>query len=472
MKITDKFYNNTLMLSMALIVPVGILAPLGLWIPLMLTGIIFFTDPRVRYNIFRKRGFVFILVILFLALSLLSLLWNENKLFSLFNILKFFTLIISILSFIEIVNLNKENVKTKYFLFASISISAFFLIIDLYFNMAIKPWLAYCFDILVGDKSDAKILSWNAYFWKYYIDGVMGGASGHYNRGISILLIFFPIAAALIWNNKKLVCIVLILSSIAIILGPSKTAILAIILNLAVFFMTVTIKKYAIYFFACITFFYVFFAPFFLVNKNFETYTKKEGEFYDIQAKAANNRNFIQTQELTLVDKIFLFKITMDQYSIKEFMLLKINNLKLNFVHREAIWSYTRSKIEKRPIAGYGFASSRFIDKGFRIKNNLGRDVTLIPLHPHNNIMQIWLELGFLGAILLASMYVFIWIKILKIVHICKYKAGLLSASFSSVLLIGQSSYGLWQNWWLASLGFCIIFSLLVFKAKDNESTI
>lgn len=74
-----------------------------------------------------------------------------------------------------------------------------------------------------------------------------------------------------------------------------------------------------------------------------------------------------------------------------------------------------------------------------------------LPLHPHNGAIQIWLELGFIGALLAA----FLSFKIIKNfwgkAHSKKevaYALGLYSSSFTMICV----SYGLWQSWWLSGL--------------------
>ena len=75
-------------------------------------------------------------------------------------------------------------------------------------------------------------------------------------------------------------------------------------------------------------------------------------------------------------------------------------------------------KILSKPILGHGVGTSRLI--GQNIILNIPKTnqeiypeghVEIkggIPLHPHNNFLEIWLELGLLGILMLS----FIWIKI------------------------------------------------------------
>ena len=83
-------------------------------------------------------------------------------------------------------------------------------------------------------------------------------------------------------------------------------------------------------------------------------------------------------------------------------------------VHRLAIWRTTVEYISKSPVVGIGLNGTRHLygdeDKIVR-KYATGKDdqtwtnrAEPIPLHAHNGILQIWLELGGLGALILAAM--------------------------------------------------------------------
>ncbi|MGL4226017.1 MAG: O-antigen ligase family protein, partial [Rickettsia sp.] len=58
--------------------------------------------------------------------------------------------------------------------------------------------------------------------------------------------------------------------------------------------------------------------------------------------------------------------------------------------HRLFIWHFVANKITLKPILGYGFASSKYIEAGdSEMINYKGEKWHPLPLHPHNNILQI-----------------------------------------------------------------------------------
>jgi len=117
-------------------------------------------------------------------------------------------------------------------------------------------------------------------------------------------------------------------------------------------------------------------------------------------------------------------------------------------MHRLYIWQFTSHRIAEKPLAGWGFDASRSIPGG-RDPAPVGD--ALLPLHPHNAALQVWLELGLTGA-LLASLF----IGAVFIVPPEKAAGPPLEAArhamaatlFCNALL----SFGIWQNWWFAAL--------------------
>ena len=87
------------------------------------------------------------------------------------------------------------------------------------------------------------------------------------------------------------------------------------------------------------------------------------------------------------------------------------------------IWNTTYKHIKDKPIFGHGLDSTRALysheDRIFPkvIMKATGESKKIIaepiPLHPHNAILQVWLELGVVGAGLLA----FLLVKILNLVQ-------------------------------------------------------
>jgi O-antigen ligase len=113
--------------------------------------------------------------------------------------------------------------------------------------------------------------------------------------------------------------------------------------------------------------------------------------------------------------------------------------------HRYFMWRFAVGAISDGSyLTGFGADASR----GFPgAKEKVMWGIELMPLHPHNGALQVWLELGALGIVTFLALLVAIFrgtrAFARKDIAIC---AALLSAYLVPWML----SYGIWQSWWLA----------------------
>ena len=139
-------------------------------------------------------------------------------------------------------------------------------------------------------------------------------------------------------------------------------------------------------------------------------------------------------------------------------------NLPLSAVHRLVIWDFTVARIAEKPLTGWGLEASRAMPGGraqpdaatldrLNITNPAQRaflaspHVEVMPLHPHNGALQIWLELGGIGALLGAVLMLALGFAASRSA-VPAVGAGMLA----SAAVTGMLSFGLWQAWWVASL--------------------
>ncbi|MEC9022396.1 MAG: O-antigen ligase family protein [Pseudomonadota bacterium] len=132
--------------------------------------------------------------------------------------------------------------------------------------------------------------------------------------------------------------------------------------------------------------------------------------------------------------------------------------------HRVQIWDFTANKILDRPILGWGFNSSRYLaDK--KDKSKYG---SLLQLHPHNGVLEIWLELGLFGAFIMLLLILSIGVRLGRLNPWPERAVGLafLMATFS----ISCVAYGIWQSWWVATIFLCS--ALLTSVLPKNEKNL
>ena len=144
---------------------------------------------------------------------------------------------------------------------------------------------------------------------------------------------------------------------------------------------------------------------------------------------------------------------------IKLFIQSKTYNFASEKIHRLIIWSFVKEKVLERPILGHGFFASRFIVNETKQTVNL-TNYELIPLHPHNNILQIWLDLGIVGLIIFFILIRTFLKRIYDFSNINNKVSAIAMISFLQIFFIGQISFGIWQSWWIS----IILINLILYK--------
>jgi O-antigen ligase len=136
---------------------------------------------------------------------------------------------------------------------------------------------------------------------------------------------------------------------------------------------------------------------------------------------------------------------------------IKWPGMLLSVHHRMTIWSFAADRIAVQPLTGWGFEASRTIGgkEELRVARPDGAvySEALMPLHPHNAPLQVWLELGGLGAGLLAM---FLAASMLRLLRGAEGLArAYQAAGFAAGAVISTVSFGFWQSWWQCSLWLC-----------------
>ena len=131
------------------------------------------------------------------------------------------------------------------------------------------------------------------------------------------------------------------------------------------------------------------------------------------------------------------------------------------------IWSSFGAAVEQHPLVGSGFnASARMADNPLvqRVPEPL-REM-LGAGHPHNSFLQIWVDLGAVGAILAIALVLLACLTIYQMSQAARpYAAGLAA----SVLSIAAVSHGAWQAWWIACVGAAVVLFLSVRDRTDER---
>lgn len=132
-------------------------------------------------------------------------------------------------------------------------------------------------------------------------------------------------------------------------------------------------------------------------------------------------------------------------------------------VHRIYIWEYViniwlESDLMHK-IFGHGLGCTRFMEPSTTMPD--GR--SLLSIHPHNNYLQILVELGLIGYVL----FIMILTKIAKI--LLDLKDIYAFQIFVCYVVIDFTAYSVWQGWWLGLIpAIYIIHKNIIFKYLNN----
>ena len=101
---------------------------------------------------------------------------------------------------------------------------------------------------------------------------------------------------------------------------------------------------------------------------------------------------------------------------------------------RMGYWSHAIDWIGEHPVRGWGLDASRMFGPG-------------IVLHPHNNPLQIWLELGVIGAVAAAAFW---GVALSRLARPGPSLPAAATAACAAAYLLFGVNFGVWQEWWVA----------------------
>ena len=133
--------------------------------------------------------------------------------------------------------------------------------------------------------------------------------------------------------------------------------------------------------------------------------------------------------------------------------------------HRVKIWTAFEERLHDRPLLGHGFDSSFKISTAPRPDGRApGEDNDqMVDNHPHNVFLQIWVELGLLGAVTAAAILAFV---LRRLTERPRFEMAPRLALLVTVAGIGLVGLSAWQPWWIAS----IVAALLWFGRVESTT--
>lgn len=121
------------------------------------------------------------------------------------------------------------------------------------------------------------------------------------------------------------------------------------------------------------------------------------------------------------------------------------------------IWAFAADHIQDHPFRGWGLDASRTFGDA-------------IPLHTHNAQLQLWLELGAVGAALVGAFFCWLAHGVTRAAETDRGAAAMSGAALTSYLVVGALSFGVWQEWWIAVGALAVIACIAVRRSSGGYS--
>ena len=167
---------------------------------------------------------------------------------------------------------------------------------------------------------------------------------------------------------------------------------------------------------------------------------------------------------------VIAYMIIMPIFSLKQDpreITSEYKKIPISYAHRLFIWNFTAEKSMENPFIGKGIGSSKLVPVlDSDIVPYLHYNLSPLPRHPHNNILQIWLEMGAIGLVIAGT---YIW-NILAQLRVISRKNNNFGAAIHAVFInyffIGMVSFNIWQSWWMMVALFMVLLMNIV---RHNE---
>lgn len=130
--------------------------------------------------------------------------------------------------------------------------------------------------------------------------------------------------------------------------------------------------------------------------------------------------------------------------------------------HHYQVWRFAADRAAERPFLGWGFNSSRTLPGGHEL---MAENAELLPLHPHNAVLQVWLELGVPGLVLLCFV---LWRTFMPTgwQEFNRRELLIRTLTVAAVFIAASATFGIWQSWWLSAIALALASTSLWHKGE------
>lgn len=143
--------------------------------------------------------------------------------------------------------------------------------------------------------------------------------------------------------------------------------------------------------------------------------------------------------------------------------------------HRQVIWHFSFNKIFESPFVGFGINASNLIPEAqttlTEYTNGLVEmETQVLPGHPHNWVLEIFLDTGLIGGIPFMILVGFIFVRNIRSYARTKHPMLLAALGVNAAYWgSGLFNFSYWTAWWQVSY-FIALFICLSLYLRDRES--
>ncbi len=136
-----------------------------------------------------------------------------------------------------------------------------------------------------------------------------------------------------------------------------------------------------------------------------------------------------------------------------------------SFYHRLISWEYFSKKFFENPLLGWGAESSRYLYLPTELYLAPGYERTL---HPHNNSIQAYAELGIIGGILYALFFSSLFYMVERYVK-DRLSIAVCNATITFGFVCAEMTHNAWRNYWLSLVVLTAGLIILFVKAREAQ---
>jgi O-antigen ligase len=159
-----------------------------------------------------------------------------------------------------------------------------------------------------------------------------------------------------------------------------------------------------------------------------------------------------------------LYSYVFPSSMVAEFASLKwiVNQ---SFFHRWLAWEHYAKKFFEKPFFGWGVESSRYLYSPTQV--NLAPGFTKL-IHPHNNSIQTYVELGVVGGVLYSLFFASLFYLVEKRIK-DRLSVAVCNATITFGFVGAEITHNAWRNYWLSLAILTGGLIVLFIKAREAQ---